>query len=164
MSLAPGHHVRPRCPPWTWQRLCLLLHSQGRQRLQRVRGLPHLKDTGNATTGVLWQKVLLAEAMKRGVAGQGPVARSRPSPCWEPAQSPVSLALVVEQWQQLEALEAELQELWLRTQEQHDYTAAITWQLKAALEKQRQLLLERLQYEWEQQWAKKVRRLQELNL
>lgn len=101
--------------------------------------------------------------MARGVAGRGPVARSHPLPRRGPAQAPGSLAQKEEQRREREARQAELEEERLRTQELRRCFAAETRELKAALERERQLLAERLQSEWEQRQAQEVRRLQELN-
>ena len=128
-----------------------------------VRGLPPLADPGNATVGDLWQQHLVANAMTRGVAGRGPVVRSRPLPRRGSAQAPSSLVQKEKQRRELEALQAELEEEQLRTQELRRCFAAETRELKAALERERQLLEERLQSEWEQRQALEVRRLQELN-
>ncbi|KAK4805606.1 hypothetical protein QYF61_016456 [Mycteria americana] len=101
--------------------------------------------------------------MTRGVAGQGPVPCSHPSPRRRPAQGPGSLAQKEKQRRELEALRAELEEERLRTQELRRCFAAKTRELKAALEREQQLLADRLQSQWEQQHALEVRRLQELN-
>ena len=101
--------------------------------------------------------------MARGVAGRGPVARSHPLPRRGPAQAPGSLAQKEEQRREREARQAELEEERLRTQELRRCFAAETRELKAALERERQLLAERLRSEWEQRQAQEARRLQELN-
>ena len=101
--------------------------------------------------------------MTRNVAGRGLVARSCASPRRGPARAPGSLAQKEEQRQELEALRAELEEERLHTQELRRRFAAETWELKAALDREQQLLAQRLQCEWEQRQAQSVRQLQELN-
>lgn len=56
-------------------------------------------------------------AMRRDGAGWVPVARSRPSPCWGPAQAPVCPAKKEERRQELASPQIKPQSFWLALQE-----------------------------------------------
>lgn len=94
--------------------------------------------------------------MSRDSAGPGTGARSRPSPCRGPAQKD-------EHKRQLERLQAELEAERLRSQELCRHFAAETRKMKEAAERDRQLLAKRLHSRLEQQQARELQRLRELN-
>ncbi|GAB0190223.1 RIMS-binding protein 3A-like [Grus japonensis] len=165
VTSGPGRtHKATLAHPACGRRYLCFCMVKGGSGCNEVRGLPALADLGNAAVGALWQQRLVDDAMMRHVAGRGRVARSCPSRRRGPAQAPGSLAAQKEeQRQELEALRAELEEERLRTQELRRCFAAKTWELKAALDREQQLLADRLQSEWEQRKAGLVRQLQELN-
>ncbi|KAM6106976.1 maestro heat-like repeat-containing protein family member 2B [Phoenicopterus ruber ruber] len=143
---------------------CLCFCSvKGGSSCNGVRVLLPLADPGNTAIGDLWQQCLVADTMMWGVVSQVLTAHSHPSPCQGLAQTLNSLAQKEEQRRELEALQAELEEQRLRTQELHWFFAAETQELKAALEREQQLLAERLQSKWEQRQAQEVQWLLELN-
>lgn len=94
--------------------------------------------------------------MSRDSAGPGTGARSRPSPCRGPAQKD-------EHKRQLERLQAELEAERLRSQELCRHFDAETLKMKEAAERDRQLLAKRLHSKLEQQQARELQRLRELN-
>lgn len=135
----------------------MLLLREGRQWLQRGQGLLPVTGLGTAAVGALWQQRLVAN-MTQGAARWGPASFSRSEP-----RAPSSLAQEQEQRWELEALRAELGEEWLRTQELRRRFTAETRELKAALEREQQLLAEQLQCQWQQRQAQELRRLLELS-
>lgn len=94
--------------------------------------------------------------MSQDGVGRVPVACSRPSPCRGLAQKD-------EHKRQLERLRAELEAERLRSQELRRRFAAETRELKEAAERERRLLAEQLHSKWEQQQARELQRLRELN-
>ncbi|KAK2513229.1 hypothetical protein Q9966_016226, partial [Columba livia] len=101
---------------------------------------------------------LVADDMTRGTRGRGPMAFSRPEP-----RAPGSLMQEQEQRRELEALRAGLGEERLRTQELRRRFTTETRELKSALEREQQLLAERLQCQGQQRQAQELQQLLELS-
>ncbi|XP_071884037.1 uncharacterized protein [Anas platyrhynchos] len=99
--------------------------------------------------------------MVRDIAGRGPMAPSRPAPRRGPAQPNGSPAQQKERRLELQALRAKLEAERLHNQELRRHFAAEISKMKEAEERERQLLVQQLQCEWERQQALDAQRLQE---